>query len=76
MKYLYKVYPLPELVYIFVYNNSRVSLNLLYITIDGHAEPGFIFLLQNTSDPDQPAPYLIMIHTVVISACKYMQFDN
>ena len=27
-------YPLPGLVYIFVYNNSRVSLNLLYITID------------------------------------------
>ena len=27
-------YSLPELVYIFVYNNSRVSLNLLYITID------------------------------------------
>ena len=27
-------YPSPELVYIFVYNNSRISLNLLYITID------------------------------------------
>ena len=27
-------YPLPELVSIFVYNNSSVSLNLLYITID------------------------------------------
>ena len=27
-------YPLPELVIFFVYDNSRVSLNLLYITID------------------------------------------
>ena len=34
MKYLYKIYPLPELVYIFCLNKSRVSLNLLYITID------------------------------------------
>ena len=41
-----------------------------------HAEPGFIFFLQNTADPDQPAPYLIRIHTVIISACKYMQFNN
>ena len=41
-----------------------------------HAEPGFIFLLQTTSDPDQPVPYLIRIHTVVTSACKYMQFNN
>ena len=41
-----------------------------------HAEPGFIFFLQNTEDPDQPAPYLIRIYTVFISACKYMQFNN
>ena len=41
-----------------------------------HAEPGFIIFLQNTANPDQPAPYLIRIHTVFISACKYMQFKN
>ena len=28
------------------------------------------FFLQNTVDPDQPAPYLIRTHTVFISACK------
>ena len=41
-----------------------------------HAESEFIFFLQNTADQDQPAPYLIRIHTVVISACKYMNFKN
>ena len=35
-----------------------------------HAEPEFIFFLQNTADPDQSAPYLIRTHIVFISACK------
>ena len=41
-----------------------------------HAEPGFIFFLQNTADSDHPALYLIRIHTVFISACKYMQLKT
>ena len=47
-------------------------MNVYYL----HAEPGFIFFLQNTADPDQLAPYLIRTHTVFIPACKYMQFNN
>ena len=41
-----------------------------------YAEPGFIFFLQNTADPDHLAPYQIRIHTVFISVCKYVQFNN
>ena len=80
MKYLYKV-PLTWislyflfttiLVYLWIYCPQQL-VNVNYF----HAEPGFIFFLQNTADPDQPAPYLIRIHNVFISACKYMQFDN
>ena len=51
---------------------NTLLMNVYYF----HAEPGFIFFLQNTADPDQPAPFLIRTHTVYISACKYMQFNN
>ena len=57
--------PLPYLVYIFCLQQFwcifEQLMNVNYI----HAEPGFIFFLQNTADRDQPAPYLIRIHTVL-----------
>ena len=57
-----------------------ILVNLLYITIDGClllACWAWIYLfLQNSADPDQPAPYLIRTQTVFISACKYMALNK
>ena len=41
-----------------------------------HAVPGFIFFLQNTVDPDQPAPYLIRTHTVFVNTYRLITDTN
>ena len=69
-------YPLPELVYIFclqqfscIFESTTVHNNWWMLTTF-MLNLGLSFFLQNTADPDQPAPYLIRIYTVFIPACK------